>query len=64
MSPVGFVLRFTLSHPHTHMTIVGTVNPAHLKANIAALEKGPLPPDVYAEAKRRLAAAGLGPQPL
>src|ERR1700692_1735895 len=40
----------------------GTVNPAHLHANLAALRDGPLPPDLYAEAKRRLAAAGLAPQ--
>jgi aryl-alcohol dehydrogenase-like predicted oxidoreductase len=64
MSPVTFVLRFTFSHPDMHTTIVGTVNPAHLQANVAALEKGPLPPDVYAEAKRRLSAANLAPQPL
>ena len=43
-------------------SIVGTVNPAHLHANLAALRDGPLPPDLYAEAKRRLAAAGLAPQ--
>jgi aryl-alcohol dehydrogenase-like predicted oxidoreductase len=62
MSPVEFVLRFTFSHPDMDTTIVGTVNPAHLEANLAALRKGPLPPDLYAEAKRRLAAAGLAPQ--
>jgi hypothetical protein len=43
-------------------TIVGTVNPVHLEANLAVLRKGPLPPDLYAEAKRRLEAAGLAPQ--
>lgn len=62
MSPVEFVLRFTFSHPDMHTTIVGTVNPAHLQANLEALAKGPLPPDVYAEAKRRLEASGLAPQ--
>jgi len=62
MSPVEFVLRFTFSHPDMDTTIVGTVNPAHLEANLAALRKGPLPSDLYAEAKRRLAAAGLAPQ--
>ena len=62
MSPVEFVLRFTFSHPDMDTTIVGTVNPAYLEANLAALRKGPLPPDLYAEAKRRLAAAGLAPQ--
>ena len=64
MTSVEFVLRFTFSHPHMQTTIVGTVNPAHLQANLVALEKGPLPSDVYVEAKRRLGAAGLMPQPL
>ena len=62
MGPVEFVLRFTFSHPDMDTTIVGTANPAHLEANLAALRKGPLPPDLYAEAKGRLAAAGLAPQ--
>jgi aryl-alcohol dehydrogenase-like predicted oxidoreductase len=62
MSPVEFILRFTFSHPDMDTTIVGTVNPVHLEANLAVLRKGPLPPDLYAEAKRRLEAAGLAPQ--
>ncbi|MFA7250175.1 MAG: aldo/keto reductase [Dehalococcoidia bacterium] len=49
-----FTLRFTFSHPHLDTTIVGTANPAHLRANLDALAKGPLPPDVYTEAVRRL----------
>ena len=64
MTPVEFVLRFTFSHPDMDTTIVGTVNPAHLDANLAALREGPLPSDLYAEAKRRLTAAGLAPQAL
>jgi aryl-alcohol dehydrogenase-like predicted oxidoreductase len=62
MSPMEFVLRFTFSHPEFDTTIVGTINPAHLQANIDALHKGPLPPDLYAEAKRRLAEAGSTPR--
>jgi aryl-alcohol dehydrogenase-like predicted oxidoreductase len=50
-----FTLRFTLSHPQMHTTIVGTANPDHLAANVAAAAKGSLPDDVYAEAKKRLA---------
>lgn len=57
----GFLLRFTLSHPHCHTTIVGTMNPAHLRENVAIAEKGALPADVYAEAKRRLDAVGESP---
>ena len=56
-----FILRFTITHPDIDTTIVGTINPDHLHDNIDALLKGPLPNDVYAEAKRRLEAGGLQP---
>jgi aryl-alcohol dehydrogenase-like predicted oxidoreductase len=58
MSRMEFTLRFTLSHPGLSTTIVGTKNPDHLRDNIEAAKKGPLPPDVVAEAKRRLDEAG------
>jgi aryl-alcohol dehydrogenase-like predicted oxidoreductase len=61
MSRMEFMLRFTLSHPDLHTTIVGTINPQHLQDNLNAAQKGPLPPDLYEEAKRRLAAAGSAP---
>jgi aryl-alcohol dehydrogenase-like predicted oxidoreductase len=54
MSRIEFVLRFTLSHPGLSSTIVGTSSPAHLASNLAVAAKGPLPPDLYEEAKRRL----------
>jgi aryl-alcohol dehydrogenase-like predicted oxidoreductase len=57
MTPMEFVLRFTLSHPYLSTTIVGTANPGHLESNIAIAEKGPLPADLYAEAKSRLKLA-------
>lgn len=50
-----FLLRFTLSHPAMHTTIVGTMNPEHLQQNLQAYRRGPLSAEVYAEAKRRLA---------
>jgi aryl-alcohol dehydrogenase-like predicted oxidoreductase len=56
MSATEFMLRFTLSNPDVHTTIVGTLNPAHLQENIAAVRQGPLPAAVYNEARRRLAA--------
>jgi aryl-alcohol dehydrogenase-like predicted oxidoreductase len=56
-----FILRFTFTNPNLDTTIVGTVDPAHLQANLKALEHGLLPPDLYEEAKRRLAAAGSAP---
>jgi 2-polyprenyl-3-methyl-5-hydroxy-6-metoxy-1,4-benzoquinol methylase len=43
-------------------TIVGTINPAHLQTNLEILQQGPLPPDLYEEAKERLAAAGSAPR--
>jgi aryl-alcohol dehydrogenase-like predicted oxidoreductase len=52
-----FVLRFTLSHPDVDTIIVGTVDVGHLQDNLAAARKGPLPADVYAEARRRLPMA-------
>jgi aryl-alcohol dehydrogenase-like predicted oxidoreductase len=62
MSRMEFMLRFTLSHPGLTTTIVGTRNPDHLKDNIDAALKGPLPAAIVAEAKRRLAAAGAVPE--
>ena len=61
MTRMEFIMRFTYSHPELDTTIVGTVNPDHLRDNINALLKGPLPPDLYEEAKRRLAATGSAP---
>ena len=58
MNRMEFTLRFTLSHPGLSTTIVGTANPDHLQQNLDAAAKGPLPADLYAEAKRRLDAAG------
>jgi len=57
----NFLLRFTLTHPHCHTTIVGTLNPDHLKDNIRAVKRGPLPGDVYEEAQKRLDAIGQQP---
>jgi len=57
MSRHEFILRFTLSHPGVSSAIVGTGKLGHLRANVAAASRGPLPEDVYAEAQRRLAAA-------
>ena len=62
MSRHEFVLRFTLTHPSCHTTIVGTTNVDHLAENIAAAKAGALPADTYAEAKRRLASFGEVPE--
>ncbi len=60
-SRTAFLLRFTITHPHMHTTIVGTKNPAHLAENLRALDAGPLPSDVYEQAKWRLDEAGQRP---
>ena len=60
-SRTAWQLRFTLSHPAVDTIIAGTLNPKHLAENVAAAEAGPLPEDVYVEAKRRLDNAGESP---
>ena len=57
----SFLLRFTLTHLHVHTIIVGTLHPQHLHENLQAVQRGPLPASVYAEAKRRLGRVGLKP---
>lgn len=64
MDRMTFTLRFTLSNPDLDTTIVGTRDASHLQANIDAAMQGPLPPDVVAEAKRRLTEAGSRPVPV
>ena len=62
MSPMEFILRFTFTNPDLDTTIVGTISPAHLQTNLDILQKGLLPPELYEEAKHRLAAAGSAPR--
>lgn len=57
MTPMEFMLRFTLSHPALSSTIVGTASLDHLRSNLATAAKGPLPADFYEEASRRLEPA-------
>jgi aryl-alcohol dehydrogenase-like predicted oxidoreductase len=54
ITPMEFILRFTFTNPNLDTAIVGTINPQHLQTNLDILAKGPLPPDLYEEAKRRL----------
>jgi aryl-alcohol dehydrogenase-like predicted oxidoreductase len=41
-------LRWLLNNADVHTAIVGTTNLQHLQENIASVERGPLPADVYA----------------
>jgi aryl-alcohol dehydrogenase-like predicted oxidoreductase len=59
MSRHEFLLRFTLSHPGLSTAIVGTSKLAHFKGNAEIAARGPLPTDLYDEAKRRLAAGNI-----
>jgi len=61
MPPMEFLLRFALSHPDIDTIMVGTLNPNHMKENLARAERGALPSWLYAEAKRRLASCGAKP---
>ena len=54
MTPMELMLRFTISHPDMHTTIVGTKNPDHFEANVNAAEQGVLPADVYEAMRERL----------
>jgi aryl-alcohol dehydrogenase-like predicted oxidoreductase len=40
MCRAELILRYTLTHPHCHTTIVGTCNPEHLAENLAAAAWG------------------------
>ena len=55
MTRAELILRYTLSHPHCHTTIVGTCNAEHLEENLAATKAGPLPAALYQEITRRVA---------
>ena len=57
MTPMEFMLRFTISNPDMTTTIVGTANPAHLRDNVKVAAKGPLPRDLYDAARQRFSRA-------
>ncbi len=55
MTRAEFILRYTLSQPFCHTTIVGTCNADHLKENVAAANAGPLAAELILEVQRRVA---------
>ncbi|MET0704379.1 MAG: aldo/keto reductase [Mycobacterium sp.] len=55
----AFLLRYAISTPGVTTIIAGTANPEHVRDNAKAARRGPLAPDVYAEAQRRLDDAGI-----
>ena len=48
------LIRFVISNENITSAIVGTSSAEHMKNNIAAAEKGPLPQDILAEIRRRI----------
>jgi aryl-alcohol dehydrogenase-like predicted oxidoreductase len=54
MTPMEFVLRYTLSHRGLSSAIVGTSKVSHLRANLAIADRGPLPAGLYEQARKRL----------
>jgi aryl-alcohol dehydrogenase-like predicted oxidoreductase len=50
-------LRFTLAQSGVSCAIIGTTNPDNARRNIAAAEKGPLPPTVSGQIREAFAAA-------
>ena len=47
-----FALRFCLSHPAVSTVIPGMRMPVHVGSNVAASDKGPLPPDILEKLRK------------
>lgn len=60
MPRLEFMIRFVLTNPDVDVALVATTNIDHLVEDILYASKGPLPPELHAEACRRLDAAGGG----
>jgi aryl-alcohol dehydrogenase-like predicted oxidoreductase len=63
----AIALRFTLSQPGLHTALVGTTDPDNARANIAAAERGQLPPavverirDAFHQAERASGTSWIG----
>ncbi len=61
MSRIEFMIRFALTSGALSLCLTGTTNISHLEENVLAAEKGPLDPEIYALAVRRLTLAGSVP---
>lgn len=57
MARAELILRYTLSLPQCHTAIIGTCNPAHFAANLAAARRGSLPQSLCDEIARRVTHA-------
>jgi len=61
-SRTALILRYTLTHPHVHTNIVGTLQPEHLEENVRVTLRGPLSQDTYAKVRRRMDAVNVTTQ--
>jgi aryl-alcohol dehydrogenase-like predicted oxidoreductase len=61
MSRIEFMIRFALSNDNVDVCLVATTDAAHLAADVDYAIKGPLDPELFRTACRRLAAAGGAP---
>lgn len=60
MKRAELILRYTLSHPHCHTTIIGTCNSDNLAENLVAAARGRLPSNLYEKIRARVAASAPG----
>jgi aryl-alcohol dehydrogenase-like predicted oxidoreductase len=60
MKRAELILRYTLSHPHVHTTIVGTCNHDHLAENLSAAKHVALPDKLYRQITEQVAAVLSG----
>jgi aryl-alcohol dehydrogenase-like predicted oxidoreductase len=61
MPAIEFMIRFVLSNEDIDVALVATTDRAHLAADIAIADRGPLDPDFLRAVKERITAAGGGP---
>ena len=54
MSRIEFMIRFAISNENVDVALVATTDEAHLAANVAYAAKGPLAPELFEIARRRL----------
>lgn len=48
------ILRYTIHHPQCDTVIVGTMDTEHLAQNVRAVERGPLPDELFEEIEKRI----------
>ena len=54
----ALALRFAAHAPGVSSAIIGTAKPAHLRANLAAVAQGPLPPELWERVRNAFLAQG------